>query len=215
MLINAENICKSYTWGTISSQRREVLQGVSISVDSEESVTLIGPSGSGKSTLGLILAGLLPYSSGRILYHGKEIQYPYTGEIRRHIQVLFQNPELSFNPKLPIIKSFKETYRHIGTSCELKKLLEYLYPFGIYEEHIYRRPSTLSGGELQRLALARILLMNPELLILDEPTSMLDTISQAQMIGLLREIQSVRRISYLFISHDLPLAKIFCNRFIK
>ena len=93
--------------------------------------------------------------------------------------------------------------------------MEFLAQFGIYREHLGRYPRELSGGELQRLALARVMLMQPKLVVLDEPTSMLDVISQAQVVHLLEEIQKQEGVSYLFISHDPILCRRFCSRILE
>ena len=177
-----------------------------------ETVGVLGESGSGKSTLGQVLVGLRAPTKGTVLYNGNPVSFPYKGEIRREIQILFQHPEVSFNPRLTLASSLREPYDlyHIPFSREI--LLRNLNRFGLYAEHLDRLPGTLSGGELQRAALARILTVSPRLIVLDEPTSMLDVISQAQIIEILRQIQKEQRTSYLFITHNLALCKAFSNR---
>ena len=183
-----------------------------ISLQARETVGLFGESGSGKSTLGLMVAGLLRPTSGQILLEGREIRMPYQGEIRRSVQALFQHPETSFNPALILLKSMIEPYQIYSLPYTYAGMLEDLKPYGIYEEHLYRTPSQLSGGELQRAALARILLIQPKVIVLDEPTSMLDVITQAQMMALLKDYQRRNGTAYLLISHDRILCERCCDK---
>lgn len=209
MRIEVEDISFSYKNRNVINS---VLDKVSLSIGAGETVGLLGKSGCGKSTLGQVICGLRRPSSGRVLYNGDPLRYPYRGTIRREIQVLFQHPESAFNPKLQLIDSISEIYRLYNIPYSLENVCQMLEPFGIYEEHLKRYPLQLSGGELQRLALARILLADPKVIILDEPTSMLDSISQAQIIRMLMELQKERDISYLFITHDEMLCKIASDR---
>lgn len=209
MRIEVEDISFSYKNRNVINS---VLDKVSLSIGAGETVGLLGKSGCGKSTLGQVICGLRRPSSGRILYNGDPLRYPYRGTIRREIQVLFQHPESAFNPKLQLIDSISEIYRLYNIPYSLENVCQMLELFGIYEEHLRRYPLQLSGGELQRLALARILLADPKVIILDEPTSMLDSISQAQIIRMLMELQKERDISYLFITHDEMLCKIASDR---
>lgn len=209
MRIEVEDISFSYKNRNVINS---VLDKVSLSIGAGETVGLLGKSGCGKSTLGQVICGLRRPSSGRVLYNGDPLRYPYRGTIRREIQVLFQHPESAFNPKLQLIDSISEIYRLYNIPYSLENVCQMLEPFGIYEEHLHRYPLQLSGGELQRLALARILLADPKVIILDEPTSMLDSISQAQIIRMLMELQKERDISYLFITHDEMLCKIASDR---
>jgi len=183
-----------------------------INVEAGETVGLFGESGSGKSTIGMMIAGLLAPTSGDIIFEGNKISMRYRGDVRRSIQILFQHPETSFNPELPLIKSLTEPYKWYKLPYDYDSMLEYLSGFGIYEEHIYRRPSQLSGGELQRAALARVLLVKPRLMILDEPTSMLDVITQVQILGILRRYQEESGAGFIFVSHDRILSERFCDR---
>lgn len=209
MRISAENI--THTYHSKAGANR-VLQEVSLGIAPGETVGLLGPSGCGKSTLGQILCGLLRPTSGRVCYDGSPFSYPYTGTVRREIQILFQHPELSFNPRLKLRYSLKEVYDLYHLPYSERVMLEMLESFGMYAEHVDRFPAQLSGGELQRLALARVLLVEPKVIILDEPTSMLDAISQAQITRMLMDIQKKTGVSYLFITHNRPLCELVSNR---
>ena len=199
---------------------RDVVSGMDFSIAKGGTLGIFGPSGSGKSTIGQMAAGILKSDSGKMYYARDDgqpelITWPFKGAVRKGIQILFQHPEVSFDPKMSLYKSMQEPYRFHGkTFCE-DALLEFLAEFGIYREHLLRYPAELSGGELQRLALARVMLADPGLVVLDEPTSMLDVISQAQVVRLLKERQERSRISYLFISHDRKLCEWFCDEIIE
>ena len=211
MELKATEIKKTYGRGLLQD-KNPVLNGASLSVATGSCVGLVGVSGCGKSTLAQIMAGMLSQDSGELSLNGREIRRPFDAEPRRRIQLVFQHPEIALSPRMQIASSFRETYRLIGERFSEERLLEHLRFFGLYREHLYRLPETLSGGELQRLCLARILLLEPWFLILDEPTSMLDTISQAQVIRSLQEIREKRDIGYLFITHDRELAGKICDR---
>ena len=217
MLLKAENISHTYHNHNyrMGHTSNEVLHDVDLTIAEGETVGLLGPSGSGKSTLGQIIAGLHEPSDGHIYFHDKEIKYPYRGRERQKIQVMFQHPESVLNPRRTIIQSMEEVYRLYNIKYSKEGLVEMLKPFGIYEAHIMRLPAQLSGGELQRIALARVLLLEPELIVLDEPTSMLDTISQAQIMQMLMRLQKERGIAYLFITHDDDLCRFVSHKILK
>ncbi|MDR2349809.1 MAG: ATP-binding cassette domain-containing protein [Deltaproteobacteria bacterium] len=188
-----------------------VLNGVSLHLDKGETVAIFGDSGSGKSTIGKIVSGIIPPTKGNIVFDGQPARMPFKGSARRNIQIIFQHPEVSFNPKLTLLESLKEPYVILNAGFSLSKLRAYLERYGIHPEILKRRPHALSGGELQRLAIARAMIMEPKLVILDEPTAMLDVISQAQIIRLLNDVQKAKGVSYLFISHDIALCEFFCK----
>jgi ABC-type dipeptide/oligopeptide/nickel transport system ATPase subunit len=194
-----------------------ILNDISLVLGKSRTIAIFGESGSGKSTLGKIVAGIIPQTKGDISFNGAKIKFPFKGEIRKKIQIIFQHPEISFNPKLRLLDSLKEPYKILKIPFSLDNLSQYLRRYGIRKDLLERRPYALSGGELQRLALARVMLMKPSLVVLDEPTSMLDVISQAQIISLLKKCQEEMAITYLFISHDMPLCEAFCDeiRFLK
>ena len=191
---------------------KKVLEDISFCLEAGETIGIWGESGSGKSTIGKILTGLEKKDSGKIFYEGRELQYPLKNQDRRNIQILFQHPEVSFNPKYKIEQGFHEVYRKCKMEYSREQLLSYLETFGLYHEHIERKPIQLSGGELQRAMIARVMLLAPKLLVLDEPTSMLDPISQAQILRMLERIQKDRNIAYIYITHNQFLAKEMCTK---
>ena len=206
MLIEAKGLSKRYR-----PKGPFVVEDVSFTIDRGETLAIFGDSGSGKSTIGQVVAGLFPATSGELFFEGHPLAYPFRGERRRQVQILFQHPEVAFDPKMRLVDSMREPYYFLGLPYSRQALCGYLERYGVYDEHLDRYPAELSGGELQRLALARVMLLEPSLLVLDEPTSMLDVISQAQMIHLLQEVQRERGLGYLFISHDRALCERFCT----
>ena len=188
------------------------MDSADVTLNSGDTIGLFGESGSGKSTFGLMVAGLLKPTSGSILYNGVKICMPYKGACRRDIQILFQHPESSFNPELILLKSMVEPYSIYSLPYSLEILLKDIACYGLYEEHLYRTPSQLSGGELQRAALARILVIKPKIIVLDEPTSMLDVITQVQIINILKTYQKLNNAAFLFITHNRVLCERVCNK---
>lgn len=191
------------------------VDGASISLQKGKTLGLLGQSGSGKSTLGQMMVGLLKPNSGELFFHGKLLSYPIRGQVRRRIQILFQHPEVSFNPQLTLRQSLVEPFKLMGKPFDDGAILSVIEPFGLHAEHLARYPGELSGGELQRAALARVTVLEPEMILLDEPTSMLDVITQAQMIDFLRRYQQQHQTAYLFITHSTALAEQFCDEIVK
>ena len=190
------------------------VDGASISLQKGKTLGLLGQSGSGKSTLGQMMVGLLKPDSGELFFHGKLLSYPIRGQARRRIQILFQHPEVSFNPQLTLRQSLVDPFKLMGEPFDDGAILSVIEPFGLHAEHLARYPGELSGGELQRAALARITVLEPEMILLDEPTSMLDVITQAQMIDFLRRYQQQHQTAYLFITHSTALAEQFCDEIV-
>ncbi len=191
------------------------VDGASISLQKGKTLGLLGQSGSGKSTLGQMMVGLLRPDSGELFFHSKLLSYPIRGQARRRIQILFQHPEVSFNPQLTLRQSLVEPFKLMGKPFDDGAILSVIEPFGLHAEHLARYPGELSGGELQRAALARVTVLEPEMILLDEPTSMLDVITQAQMIDFLRRYQQQHQTAYLFITHSTALAEQFSDEIVK
>ncbi len=205
-ILKAVNIAKSYESGLIYKRQHSVLQDISLELKEGRTLGLMGASGSGKTTLGTILAGLESPSSGCVLFQGKDIRSLRGREhlaFRRGVQMVFQDPEGSLNPKKSIERSICEVISllRIPRREWQNKAREVLELVGLSEELLCRYPAQISGGQCQRVALGRVLLLEPRVIILDEPTSALDISVQAQILNLLRDLQIDLGLSYLLISH--------------
>lgn len=173
--------------------KKTILENVNLKLD-KKIYGLMGMTGSGKTTFIKAVLGLIKYE-GEILLNGKLL------DVRRRFQVVFQNPFNSFDPKRSIGFSISEIIRLNNTNYKLDELAEKV---GINPEFMDKYPSELSGGELQRLSIARALAGNPEVFILDEPTSALDVENQKKILDILKEIKDV---TIIFISHDMNVLK--------
>jgi len=213
-LLRAENLVKQYAEHRPLGERRGVtaLAGVSLAIHAGKITALVGESGSGKSTLALCLACLERPSSGSIWFEGRDITALGEGQRRRvrpKLQLVFQDPAGSLNPRLTALEIVSEPliiqqrFRR-QESCERARAL--LELVGIPAEKAGQRPDEFSGGQRQRLAIARALALEPKLLILDEALAALDCSVQAQIANLLLELQSSLGLTCLFITHDFAMA---------
>ena len=198
----------------------KAVNGVSLSVRRGETLGVVGESGSGKTTLGLAMLRLVS-SEGVIEFEGKNIQ----GEkqktllpLRRRMQIVFQDPFASLSPRLSVQQIIEEGLKihKIGSSVADRERIvsNSLTEVGLIPEDRHRYPHEFSGGQRQRIAIARAMVLKPDLLILDEPTSALDLSVQAQIINLLRTLQNQHQLTYIFISHDLRVIKSLANEVI-
>lgn len=190
------------------------VENINFTLENNQSLCIYGESGSGKSTIAQMIAGLIPPTTGEIKFNNEILGFPFDKKIRNKIQIVFQHPESSFNPKLKIVDSMKEPYELYHSNWDISNILESLENMGLKEEFLYRYPNQLSGGELQRLSILRALATDPELLILDEATSMLDVVTQAKIIHKLKNYQKSKHLSYLFISHNKALTEYFSEKII-
>ncbi|HWQ66725.1 MAG TPA: ATP-binding cassette domain-containing protein [Methanospirillum sp.] len=210
-------VSKSYRAG-IGGATRSVLSDCTSTIGAGESVGLMGASGSGKSTLGRILAGLERPDHGVIRFCGEDI---YAGtrtswkRFRRSVQMLFQDPGGAFHPMRRIDQSLKQVLELYGDSAANHDdtIRAMLFRVGLHGEVLFRYPDQISGGQAQRLALARLLLVHPRVIILDEPTSGLDISVQAQILHLLKDVQRTCCVSYFLISHDEEVIRFMTDRF--
>lgn len=200
----------------LNVRRIPAVDGVSLRIGRGETVAVVGESGSGKSTLGRLVLRLLRPDSGHITLLGREIQNLNEAAfrpLRRHVQMVFQNPLTSFDPFYTIGASIRETMRlRRGGETGDGQVGELLHEVGLTPRFAQLRPRSVSGGELQRAALARALAPYPELVVLDEPTSALDMSIQGQILSLLRDLQQKRGLSYLLLTHDLRVVQMVAHR---
>ncbi|GAB5471097.1 MAG: dipeptide ABC transporter ATP-binding protein [Rhodospirillales bacterium] len=194
------------------------LDGVSLELHPGEIFGIVGESGCGKSTLARLLVNIEPPSRGEVAYRGRVVSglgRKAWRPLRRHIQIAFQDTRRSLDPRARIIEQVREPLdiHAIGEPAERKARSEaILREFGL-EAHLWRRfPHEISGGQCQRVVLARAMILEPEILICDEPTSAADVSVQAQVVGLLRELRARTGVAILFISHNLGLVKYLCDR---
>ncbi len=183
--------------------RIEVLKGINLTIGEGEIVGLVGESGCGKSTLAKVILGLVKPDSGEVI-HGSE-----------HPQMIFQDPYSSLNPAKTVRFILEEPLKNmtdLSPEERLDKAKERLVQAGLDEKYLTHKPSELSGGQRQRVCIAESLMMDPKLLIADEPVSALDVTIQAQILKLLDDLQENLGLSILFISHDLRVVYQLCDR---
>ena len=197
----------------------KAVDGVSLSLSPGQTIGLVGESGSGKTTLARTIVGLYSPTAGDILFEGKSVLNfsPIERKIfHQKVQIIFQDPFSSLNPRMKIISILSEGLKihHLASTKNqiYKKCAELLNLVGLSEEHLERYPHEFSGGQRQRLAIARALSVQPEYIICDEPVSSLDVSIQAQIINLLLDLQEKLNLGYLFISHDLSVVKYISHK---
>ncbi|PJM73475.1 ABC transporter ATP-binding protein [Bifidobacterium primatium] len=211
-----EDLHLTYNAGTRKAV--EVLKGVDLTVNRGDSIGLVGESGCGKTTLARVIAGLLPATSGKVTLLGQDnstVSRTEWREQRRHVQLVFQDPYGSLNPRRRIGSIIGEPIRiqHHWSGDRLKKRVQELMELvGLNPEHYNRYPGEFSGGQRQRIGIARALALDPELIIFDEPVSALDVSIQAQILNLIQDLQDAFDYTYLFISHDLAVVRHVCSR---
>ena len=216
--LEVQHLSKSFHSNRLRGRTHKAVDDVSLAIGPGQTYGLMGESGCGKSTLGRMITRLLPASSGTVLYDGTDLldipqrkMLPY----RRRIQMLFQHPDTSLNPRMTVLDSLREPFllHDLPGKQDMDEIIRaHSEPYGIQPELLERRASQVSGGQIQRIVLARIMLLQPEFLVLDEPTSMLDVSVQAQIMDLLHQVQLRTGVSYLLISHDLDLLRHASSR---
>jgi peptide/nickel transport system ATP-binding protein len=211
-LVEARGLMKEYRAG------HRVVDDVSFSIRRGETLGLVGESGSGKSTVARMLLRLVEPTTGEVRYDGHDLLAANPRQmrvIRRHMQIVFQDPYAALNPRMRVREILAEPFAiHRENPKEgLKtRLGEMLRTVGMDQSALERFPHEFSGGQRQRINIARALALRPEFLVLDEPVSALDVSVGAQVVNLLRTLQREYGLTYLFISHSMPLVRYLCDR---
>ncbi|HEY2491034.1 MAG TPA: dipeptide ABC transporter ATP-binding protein [Streptosporangiaceae bacterium] len=223
VLVRVENLVKYFPIRGPGLLARTVghvqaVDGVSLELRRGQTLGLVGETGSGKTTLARCIAGLIPITSGRVIFDGHDIaglsrraMRPY----RRDIQMIFQDPYGSLNPRRRVGSIIGDPFavHHTASGAARKRAIQELMErVGLNPEHYNRFPAEFSGGQRQRIGLARALALRPKLIIADEPVSALDVSIQAQILNLLADLQNDFGLTYLFIAHDLEVVRHVSNQ---
>jgi ABC-type glutathione transport system ATPase component len=212
VLVEARSLVKEYGAG------HRVVDDVSFAIRRGETLGLVGESGSGKSTVARMLLRLVEPTAGQVRYGGCDLLSASSQEMRgmrRRMQIVFQDPYGALNPRMRVREILAEPFAiHNQKPVEglATRLAEMLRTVGMDGSALERLPHEFSGGQRQRINIARALALRPEFLVLDEPVSALDVSVGAQVVNLLRELQREFELTYLFISHSMPLVRYLCDR---
>lgn len=221
-LIKIENLQKYFPTGKkdLLGKHTQVLKavdGVSLEIKEGEIFGLVGESGCGKSTLGRCITRLIEPTQGRVLFNNQDITKLTNKELkshRRRMQMIFQNPYSSLNPRLTIQQTFSEILKVHGLASgqEKARMIDLLNKVGLPKDALNRYPHEFSGGQLQRIVIARALLVEPEFIMADEPVSALDVSVQAQILNLLVLLKEELSLTILFVAHDLSVVEHISDR---
>ena len=213
-LIEMKNLKKYFPM-----KKRQVLkavENVTMDIYKGEILSLVGESGSGKTTLGRTVSRLYTKTNGDILFNGKPVEDYGRKEFTKKVQMIFQDPQASLNPRMTvgdIVAEGIDIHKLASSKQErMEKVYKLLEIVGLNREHASRFPHEFSGGQRQRIGIARALAVDPEVLVCDEPISALDVSIQAQVVNLLKDLQRERNLTLLFIAHDLSMVKYISDR---
>lgn len=212
-MLTVNHLNKTYPFGLFNRHTLKPVNDVSINIQQGTTLGLMGNSGCGKTTLSRIIMRLISYDSGEIIFDGKDISKLKNSQmrsLRQQMQLIFQHPEASLNPLKKVQDSLREPLliHHLYEKEQREEIIhQKLKLVGLPEAILSRYPHEISGGEAQRVIIARALTMDVKFFILDEPTSMLDVSVQAQIMNLFANLQKQLNLTYLFISHDLEVVK--------
>jgi ABC-type glutathione transport system ATPase component len=220
-LVEVEAVNKNYPQRVgLRHEDRFVVRDVSLTIAAGETLGLVGESGSGKSTLARMILGLVAPTSGVVRVAGVEVGGSRTQGLRRQMQPVFQDPSAALDPRMRVLDIVTEPLGIHGGEAGidtrkpalLRAARELLVSVGLDESALGRYPHEFSGGQKQRINIARALALKPQFVVLDEPVSALDVSVGAQVINLLRDLQRELGLTYLFISHSMPLVRYLSTR---
>ena len=220
-LVKVDNLVVHFHLGVGLLNAKKVIHavdGVSLELESGQTLGLVGESGCGKSTLGRALVGLQRATAGRIYFRGvdvAQVKSKALRELHKHIQMVFQDPVASLNPRMTVEDIIGEPLRNyrVASGLERRSLVsKALEACGLSRDMMHRFPHEFSGGQRQRVGIARALVLRPAFVVCDEPVSALDVSVQAQILNLLEDLQDQLGLTYLFISHDLAVVRHVAHR---
>jgi peptide/nickel transport system ATP-binding protein/oligopeptide transport system ATP-binding protein len=212
-MLEVEGLKKTFTSGFVSKRLVKAVDGISFCIKDGETFGLVGESGCGKTTVGRLILRLVEPTEGKVIFNGIDLlklDKKALRKLRPQMQIIFQDPESSLHPRMrigDIVAEPLELYNLVPKDERQKNVLELIDMVGLQPEHINRYPHELSGGQSQRVVLARVLALSPRFIVADEPTSSLDVSVQAQILSLMKKVQDEFHFSCLFISHDLNLIR--------
>lgn len=202
--------------GMFKSKPLKAVDGVSFSINPGETLGLVGESGCGKTTVGRSILRLYTPTGGDVFFNGERVDEKSIGHMRKEMQMVFQDPYSSLNPRMTvedIIGEPLDVHKLYASRKDRRdKILELMELVGLNAEHATRYAHEFSGGQRQRIGIARALSVDPDFIICDEPISALDVSIQAQVINMLKDLQEKRGLTYLFVAHDLSVVKYISDR---
>ena len=206
--------------GFMSAKRTlKAVNGINLDIYPGETLGIVGESGCGKSTLARAILNLVPRTSGQVVWMGQDMANATSSDwqaVRRNVQMVFQDPLASLNPRMNVLQIIGEPLRthqpQLSSAEVLAQVKEMMVRVGLMENQLYRYPHEFSGGQCQRIGIARALILKPKLIVCDEPVSALDVSIQAQIINLLKDLQQEMQLALVFIAHDLAVVKHVSQR---